>query len=257
MHKSILIISKYTLLEAINNRLLWLVVVILVSAFGLVQFIGDLAVTDQKEIQLTFLASFLRYSGIVLIAIVVVSANTRELQDKTLELILALAISRSSYYLGKLIGFSILCLIMSVMFSGLLLLYANADAVVIWSVSYLLELILVASLSLLMLFSFRQIPAALSAVFLFYVLAKNISSIILIAKGPLVATEGIGQQFIEGFFNALNWLLPDLDKYSQTAWLVYGDIANADLSSIFLQSIIYIPLLSAVALIDFYRKNIA
>lgn len=249
-------IAKFTLLEALRNRLLWLMLVIMVAGFGLTEFVGDIAIADQQQIQRVLLSSFLRYSGVVLIAIVVVSMSIRELQDKTLELILALNVSRANYYVGKLLGYSLLSLCVALCSAVLLLLYAPAYQVLMWSLSYFMELLIVASLALVMLFSFRQIPAALGAVLLIYALARSLPSIVLIAQGPLVVQQGLGQQFIEGFLGLLTWILPALDRFSPSAWLVYGDISAGDIYAPLIQTLIYLPFLSAVALVDFYRKNI-
>jgi hypothetical protein len=49
-------------------------------------------------------------------------------------------------------------------------------------------------------------------------------------------------------------LLPDLDVFTQTGWLVYGG-GMQDLVPIVMQTVIYVGLLSAAALFDLYRKN--
>ena len=104
-------------------------------SFGLVEFIGDLAITEHRITQAAILAAFLRMSAVVIVTLFVVSSSVRELQDKTLEMILAMPIHRSSYYLGKMAGFIQVTIIVAVIFSGLLLLYASPEQVLIWGVS--------------------------------------------------------------------------------------------------------------------------
>ena len=105
MLSKILTISKFTIIESMRNRLLWLSLLVVAVSFGLVEFIGDLAITEHRVTQVAVLAAFLRLSSVVILAMFVVSSTVRELQDKTLEMILAMPIHRSSYYLGKLTGF--------------------------------------------------------------------------------------------------------------------------------------------------------
>ena len=62
MISQILTISKFTIIESMRNRLLWLSVLVVAISFGLVEFIGDLAITEQRATQVAVLASFLRLS---------------------------------------------------------------------------------------------------------------------------------------------------------------------------------------------------
>lgn len=255
MYSKIFTISKFTIIEAMRNRLLWLSLVVVVISFGLVEFIGELAITEHRVTQVAVLAAFLRLSAVVIVTMYVVSSTVRELQDKTLEMILAMPIHRSSYYLGKLTGFIHISLIIAVMFSALLLLYAATDQVVIWGISLFFELILVVALGLVMLFTFNQIPAALTGVLIIYAASRSVSSIYLMSKYPIISHTTISQKFIDGFVELLTWLLPDLHRFTQTEWLAHSTGSFSLLMPVIGQASIYLLLLSAIALFDFYRKN--
>ena len=43
-------LAKAVLLEAVRNRLLWLAAVVIVAAFGLAQFLNQVAITESREI---------------------------------------------------------------------------------------------------------------------------------------------------------------------------------------------------------------
>jgi len=49
-------------------------------------------------------------------------------------------------------------------------------------------------------------------------------------------------------------LLPRLDEFTQTSWLIDGGAPSA-LGGVFVQTAIYVALLLAAAMFDFYRKN--
>jgi ABC-type transport system involved in multi-copper enzyme maturation permease subunit len=256
MLRHILVISKYTLLEALRNRLLWLAFIIAFIAFGLSAFLADVAITEHRSIQLSVLAGMLRISGVVIMALIVVTSVLRELNDKSLELILALDVHRPSYYFGKLAGFAVISVFMVVLFAVFLLWYAAPLDVLWWSISYFCELLIVVCLGLVMLFSFKQIPAAISAVFVFYVAARSMASIQLMAEHPIVRETGVAQQFMNGFVEMLSWLLPSMHQFTRSEWLVYGGSASEVLLVIG-QTLVYGLLLSAIALFDFYRRNFA
>lgn len=255
MINQILTISRFTIVESLRNRLVLLLFIIIGISFALVEFIGDLTITEHRVTQVAVLAAFLRISAVIMTTLFVVSSSVRELQDKTLEMILAMSVHRGSYYFGKLLGYLYLALLVSLMFSVLLLLYANAEQVFIWTISLFFELLLVVALSLVMLFTFNQVPSALTAVFIIYGASRMVTSILLMAEYPLIAHTSMAQKFIDSVIEWISWLLPDLQRYTQTEWLSYNTADWAVLLPLFGQTSIYLLLLSFVALFDFYRKN--
>ncbi len=250
-----LTISRFTVIESLRNRLLLLSFLIIGISFAMVEFIGDLAITEHRVTQVAILAAFLRMSAVVMLTLFVVSSTVRELNDKTLEMILAMPIRRGTYYLGKLAGYFSVAVIIAVIFAALLLLYADAEQVSIWAVSLFFELVLVVALSLVMLFTFSQVPAALTAVFIIYGAARIVTSIFLMAKYPIVAHTSVAQQFMDAFIELLTWLLPDLHRFTRTEWLTYNTADWSLLLPLFGQTVVYLIFLSFIALFDFYRKN--
>lgn len=255
MFAQLITISKFTIIESMRNRLLWLSLLVVAISFGLVEFIGDLAITEHRVIQVAVLAAFFRISAVVIVTMFVVSSTIRELQDKTLEMILAMPIHRASYYLGKLTGFIQVAIIVALTFSLMLLLYASADQVLIWGLSLVFELILVVALGLVMLFTFNQIPAAITGVLIIYAASRAATSIYLMAKHPIIAPASFAQKFMEGFVELLTWVLPDLHRFTQTEWLAYNTAGFSELLPVVAQTLVYLTLLSSIALFDFYRKN--
>ncbi len=255
MTTQILTIARYTIIESLRNRLLLLTFLVIGISFALVEFIGDLAITEHRVTQVAILAAFLRISAVVMVTLFVVSSTVRELQDKTLEMILAMPIRRGNYYLGKLMGYFYIALLVSIIFSVLLLLYADAEQVFIWMISLFLELILVVALSLVMLFTFNQVPSALTAVFIIYGASRIVTSIFLMAKFPIIAHTSMAQKFMDSVIELMTWLLPDLHRFTQTEWLTYNTAEWAVLLPLFGQTLVYLIFLSFIALFDFYRKN--
>jgi len=255
MTTQILTIARYTIIESLRNRLLLLTFLVVGISFALVEFIGDLAITEHRVTQVAILAAFLRISAVVMVTLFVVSSTVRELQDKTLEMILAMPIRRGNYYLGKLIGYFYIALLVSVIFSVLLLLYADAEQVFIWMTSLFLELTLVVALSLVMLFTFNQVPSALTAVFIIYGASRIVTSIFLMAKFPIIAHTSMAQQFMDAIIELMTWLLPDLHRFTQTEWLTYNTAEWGMLLPLFGQTMVYLIFLSFISLFDFYRKN--
>ena len=110
-------IARYTFIEALRNRLLWLIIVALVILFGLAEFAGALAITESREIQATLLGALLRLFTVFVVSLFVVTSMVREFNDKGLELVLSLPIPRATYYFGKLAGYSLFALLTAALFS--------------------------------------------------------------------------------------------------------------------------------------------
>ncbi len=135
MFSQVVTISRFTVIESLRNRLLLLSFLVIAISFAMVEFVGDLAITEHRVTQAAILAAFLRMSAVIMVTLFVVSSTVRELHDKTLEMILAMPIRRGVYYLGKLIGYFYIAALVAVIFAALLLLYADPEQVAIWMIS--------------------------------------------------------------------------------------------------------------------------
>lgn len=248
-------IARYTLLEALRNRLMWLLGAVLVIGIGLSGFIGDLAVTERQETQVALLAAFLRFAGALLMVIFVVTSLVREANDKGLELVLALPLPRAGYVLGKLAGFAALALLPAMLFGGLLGVLVRSWDVALWTVSLLGELWIVAAFSLLCVMTFSQVMTALSAAIGFYLLARSVTALQQFGQSRY-APEGVAQDVINAVMKAVGYVLPRLDDFTRTEWLVYHSGSWATLGPLAAQTLIYLALLSAAALFDLYRRNL-
>lgn len=248
-------IARYVVIEAVRNRLFVLMIIGLIAVFGLGEFIAGLAVTETAQVQGSLAAFILRLAAVFIISLFVITGVVREFNEKSIEMILALPVPRYVYYTGKLCGYLMLTIVISLMAGLPLLLYADTAQVLLWSISLFFELAIITALCLFFLFTLGQITAALSAVAAFYLLARSISSMQLLSHSPVLDTGTWSQEIIRSLLDLIAALLPDLDAYTRTAWLVYGGGTVQDLAPIAVQTLIYVGLLSAAALFDLYRRN--
>jgi ABC-type transport system involved in multi-copper enzyme maturation permease subunit len=252
---AILTIARYTLLEALRNRLLWLLLVMAFGAVGISGFLNELALTESRQLQAALLGAVLRLAAVFLIATFVVTSMAREANDKGLELLMALPLPRAVYLLGKLAGFAALAVLPAALFGALALFFAPPAQAALWAVSLLCECWIVAAFSLLCMLTLNQVLPALAAALAFYVLARAIGTLQLLGHGA-GAAQSAGQQALGAAVDALALLLPHLDRFTRGDWLVYHDGGAADLLAIAAQTVIYVALMAAAGLFDLYRKQI-
>jgi hypothetical protein len=234
-------IAWHVVIEAARNRLGWVLAGLTALALGAAAFAGALALTESIQTQVVLGAALLRIVAVFLVAGFVVTSIAREATDKGQEMLLALALPRSAYLLGKLAGFCLVALAPALLFGAIALVFAPAPWALVWSVSLACELWIVAAFALLAALGMRQLLAALAATLAFYMLARAIGGIAALADSRVV--------------DVLSALLPHLDGFTRADWLVYG-AGMRELMPVLAQTALYVPLLAAAALADLYRKNI-
>jgi ABC-type transport system involved in multi-copper enzyme maturation permease subunit len=243
-------------LEAVRNRLSWLLLLILVLGFIAAEFAGGLAITDSVGVKSAVLGSFLRLFTVLLLGLFVITSQVREFQDKVLELSFSLAVPRGTFLLGKLLGYVGLGFVSAALCGVAMLLYAPIDQAAIWSVSLACEISIVVAAGLLCSVTFVHVTGAFASVFAFYLLSRSIASIQLVASGPILDQQAISHQVISAVIDAIAFLLPDLYRFTPSDWLIYHNGTMEALTFILAQSAIYVALLAAAGLFDLYRKNL-
>lgn len=250
-----LTIARYTLLEALRNRLLWLLIVAALGAVGLAGFLHELALTESRQLQAALLGAVLRLAAVFLVATFVITSMVREASDKGLELLLALPMPRAVYLAGKLLGFGALALLPALLFGALALLLAPPAQAALWAFSLLCECWIVAAFSLLCMLTLQQVLPAMAAALAFYVMARSIGVLQLLGQGGSAQADW-GQQLLAGGVDMLALLLPHLDQFTRSDWLVYHGGNSADLLAISVQTALYVTLMAAAGLFDLYRKQL-
>ena len=254
--RPVLILGRFVILEARRTGLPTLFACIAVTGFGLAGFLSQLALTESSALQASVLGAFYRLSSVFLISAFVISSMVRESNDKGLELLLSLPISRAQYFLGKLAGFIVCGAAMAGGLALLLLFWSPPLSVAAWFVSLSMELALMASVSLFFVLTLTQVVPALAASTCLYILARIVASVQAISSGPLSGEESLLQRLPAWGIDAVAFLLPPLESATQTSWLTYGGPSPGELLGVLGSLAIYGALVSAAGLFDLYRRNL-
>ncbi len=249
-----LTIARYTVLEAVHNRFGVLLALVVLCGFLGAQFVGALAITESRQVQVALLGAFLRLSLVFVVGLFVITSVAREFNDKIVELMFSLPLPRAGYYLGKLLGYGTVAVLAAVPALLLTLLLTEPAGALLWGLSLMLELLLCVAVALLFSFAFTQVTLAFTLFSGFYLLSRAIEAIRLMAEHPV--SPGPGHQWIAGLVEAIAFLLPDLDRFGRGDWLTYPGFFWTDLASAGIQTFLYLGLLTGVALFDLYRRNL-
>lgn len=250
-----LTIARLTLLESWRNRLPWAVLVLALLGMGLAAFLEEVTATETRMMQSAILGALFRLGAVFLVTVAAISGTARELHDRLVEVMLALPMPRFAYFLGKLAGYAIAALGVALAFAVALLPFAPPLQVVWWSLSLAAELILMAAMGLLLVLTLSQVPLALAAAMGFYLLARSTGALILMASGPLPGHISQAGQWEVAILTLLSWLLPGLEGFTPSAWLVYHAGDGQAVLSILLETAIYLSFIIGMGLFDLYRKN--
>ena len=255
MDTRITTIARYTLLEALRTRLPALVLAALLAMLAASFFIESISITEGARFQAGFYAAGMRLACVFIATLYVLVSVMRELNDKGLDVALALDLPRSHYILGKLAGFLAIAILIAVAASLPLAWLAAPQAAIQWMASLGLELAIVVALALFCILTFGQLTPAASFVLAFYLLARSLAAIRLMGAHPLAGADALSHQAIQFLVEALALVMPSFDTWTQTAWLVNEPAPWPFLLQLAGQSAVYVALLAAAAMFDFYRKN--
>ena len=247
-------IARYTILETWRNRSWILLIAMVVVVFLASVFVRQQAITESARIQTAFLASVLRLGTVFIIAMTVLQGSVRELNDKVLELLLSLDLPRPAYLVGKFLGYATLGVVCAVVVALPLLFLSEPLHVLKWASVHMLELWIVIALALFCITTFSQLLPAAAFVIAFYLLARSITAIQLISHSTLVEA-GPASDFAALLVGGIALVLPRLDAFTQTAWLVDATAQPLSITSAIIQTAIYVLLLLFAAMFDLNRRN--
>jgi ABC-type transport system involved in multi-copper enzyme maturation permease subunit len=179
----------------------------------------------------------------------------REVNDKVLELMLAQPWPRAAYLFGKFVGFSTAAVLLAAILTVPVAWLAPVAGAPLWGLSLACELVIVTAMSLFCVITLTHVVPALAAVLGFYVLARSIAAlqIIATAAGASVAWTDRAATWI---VQAIALVLPRLDEMTQASWLVAGPPTAGAIASVLVQTVVYTVLLVAAAQFDLHRQNL-
>src|SRR4051812_10798283 len=249
-------LARLVLIEARRGGLPWLGGASIVVGIGLAAFLSQVALTETRELQLAVTAAWLRACAVFLIATHVAMRTLREIDDKVLELMLALPLGRSSLYLGRLAGFAACGAVLAAAFAAPLALRASPGAVLLWAVSLACELALVAAAALFFAMTLVQPVPAIAATTGLYLLGRSIAALQGLAGGGPVAGDTLAGSAARFAVDAIAFLLPRLDAATRSDWLFYGAPTGQAYAAAIGGLLLYGALLAAAGLFDFARKGV-
>jgi hypothetical protein len=103
--------------------------------------------------------------------------------------------------------------------------------------------------------AFGQFIPAAALVLAFYLLARSLAAIQLISAHPVGGSGTLSHEAGRWMVDALVLVMPALERWPQTAWLVDAPAPWPWFATLLLQAALYVAMLAGAAMVDFQRRN--
>lgn len=245
-----------TVQEAWRGRVLpfcgiWLAIVACLTTFA-----EGLMLADGRETRIALAAPLLRLLAVVLTILFVQSSVIRERESRELDMLLSLAMSRATYYLGRTAGYVLIASMIAVVLSTPFWFWCPLPAAEAWTLTLLLELSIVAAVSQALASSIRSLPVGVLLAMAGYLFMRCLDVLRLIAASPMSDPDQPGNRLMGGFFELLAMFLPPLSRYAQTNWLLEAGPGLGEVFRLVGETAVFLALVTAAGCIDLSRRNL-
>lgn len=246
---------RYILLTAMRDWFFWVLLIGMLSAASIAGLLGSTAFLESKEMTITYAASASRVM-LMLGLIVFVCFHIRNAFDtKEIDVILSRPISRANLVVSYWMGFMLVAAILLLPIIAIVGLIGapNVKGFGYWAVSLYLEAGIVVSLALFSAFALRSAVTSVLGCMGLYVVSRMMVFFVMTAENPMF--NSLKYIWLRFLLQGISSVVPRLDFFGKSEWLVYGLKSHADFNLYFIQAVIFIPLLLVAAILDFRRKQ--
>jgi len=244
-----------TFREAIRDKVLYNLVFFALLVMGASVVIGNMTLGETIKIILDLSLAAMSVFGLLIAIFVGIGLVHKEIQRRTLYMLLARPISRRNFVIGKYLGLMlVIALNVAIMTAALILLMAiYSPGAMNWSVFVAVLLILVELMvvtAVAVLFSTFSTPT-LSAMLTLgvWVIGRFSSDLIQFARKT---EDPVARALVTGF----HYLLPNLEKFDVKHLVVYNmAIEPAYIGGALLYGLLYIVFLIGLAAMIFERRD--
>ena len=248
---------RYVLLTATRDRLFFGLLISVLAAAYISRVLGATAMLEAEQMALTFTAASARVI-IMLGLIVFIGFHMKNAFDaREIDVLLSRPISRTTLVLSYWLGFAVVASLLVLPTIALMALLGtlNQTGFFLWSASLLLESWLVVSIALFAALTVKSGVGTVLSSLAIYTLSRMMGFFIATTQtGMLFRAQEINAG-ARWMMSAISTVVPRLDFYAKSQWLIYGAKSYEDLYLFLIQSAIFIPLLVTASIIDFKRKQ--
>ena len=253
----ILVIASNVFKEVIRDRVLYLIAVYAVLLLAITGLLPEVAAGAQDKITLDLGLAGIHLLGLIVTAFVGTSLINKEIEKRTVLVLIAKPVSRLEFIVGKHLGLSAVLAVLMVLLTAIYVTILTINQIAfVWQ-----------SIFLAVLFTFVEMMLLTAAAMLFGAFTSSLLATLLTIAVYLMGhlsqdilslgqiTENIGFQRIA---NGLYLILPDLERLNLRNEAVYGLAllpSTPDLVLNLAYGLLYIALLLTLSVVIFARRQ--
>ncbi|MDZ8239963.1 MAG: ABC transporter permease [Nostoc sp. ChiQUE01a] len=257
MTTRIFVLAKNVFQEVIRDRILYIIgfyALILAAAFGV---LPQFAAATEDKMFLDFGMAAMNAIGLIVTIFVGTGLVNKEIEKRTILVLIAKPVSRSEIIVGKYLGLSAVLAVLIAMMTVIYLLFMQFG-----NITYSIASILIAAIFLFLQLSLITSVAIAFGVFTASLLATVLTFAVYLMGNitqDLVEFGRLSRNFgIERLTQALFLVLPDLSRLDLKNHAVYGLQALPDTTALFINAsygLLYSAMLLAIAIFIFSRRE--
>lgn len=241
---------RYILLTAQRDSIFIGLAASIVFAAYVAFFLGGTALDEGAQMSLVYAGGISRIIVVLGLIIFIAFHIRRSFENKEIDQMIVRPISRASFIISYWLGFSLVAFFL-VLFTTIILYLIAPDfsGLVVWGLSLFCESLIIVSLVMAASLILRSTVVAVLMCIGFYVLSRMAGFMLILVTRPGAYGPA------NGMFKLISTLVPRMDFFSKTQWLVYGLKDWSELQLFLVQAAIYVSLLLSLAIVDFKRKQ--
>jgi ABC-type transport system involved in multi-copper enzyme maturation permease subunit len=248
---------RYILLTALRDWLFAALMLGVIACALIAHMLGATALIEMQEMTLSYSTASAR---VVIVGGLIIFAcfHVRNAFDtKEIDVFLSRPVTRSSLVFSYWLGFAAVGALLLIPTLALIAAQGilSKPGFIIWSLSLLIECALVVAVALFAAFTLKSAVTSVMASIGFYVLARMMGFFIATTHSAFLFDKAWLNAIFGSLLKAVSVIMPRLDFFAKSDWLIYGVKQEQDVKWFMLQALIYIPLLILATIADFRRKQ--
>ena len=246
---------RYIFLTALRDWLFAALMVGVIVCALISHMLGSTSIIETQEMTLSFTAASSRIVIMVGLIVFICFHVQSAFDTKEIDVFLSRPITRASLVMSYWLGFAGVALLLVLPTAGLIMVQGllNKPGFVIWSASLLLECWVLVTVALLAAFVLRSVVTSVMASMGFYVVARMMGFFVAMAGSPSSAHHG---HCLSGCtLKTVSTLLPPLDSFARSEWLISGMADTNELKRMALHSVLFMIVVILMTVVGFKRKQ--
>lgn len=212
-------IAMLTFKEAIRSKILYLLLVFAMALMSFSWIVGQLTVGDELKIVKDLGISSIHFFGILITIFIGINLVFREMEKRTIYLILSKPVRRYHFLLGKFLGLAftlllVLCGLVAMFYLILFLKGEHSPRLLLSFYTIYLEWLMIAAIAIL--FSSFSTPLLSTMLTLACFFAGHLTESLLMLKSRMTS------EVTNGFLTVLFYILPNLELFNIRSAVVHN-----------------------------------